>query len=128
MSNLTISTLTHDSVNIFVEDIDEVICLNINGSINMQDAYTILFPYFTEVHNTLEANSVRNLQIDITELTFMNSSGIGALVKWLMMIPSMPDDNRYKVKIILNKDIAWQNRGLKILTSFLSDHIELIDK
>ncbi len=51
------------------------------------------------------------LNIDITELEYLNSSGITSLAR--IIIQARKDDK--SIKLIINKNIPWQNKTLSSL-------------
>lgn len=115
MNRLNVEELKRDKVEINIEDIDEGIRLKFNGDIDMQDPGPLLNPFFDKVHNALVENEVKEVEADFRELQFLNSSGIKTLIKWIMKIPQLPDEKKYKVKIIYSGKITWQGTSLKTL-------------
>ena len=56
----------------------------------------------------------------------MNSNAIGVLIRWFVKLNPLPDDDKYKIKIIFSKDIIWQEKGLKPLLKLAPGLIELV--
>ena len=52
-----------------------------------------------------------------TDLQFCNSSGIKALINWVMKQMEMgPADQPYPVKFLYSKKVTWQQTSLKAIT------------
>ena len=58
----------------------------------------------------------------------MNSGGIKTLIKWVTKMLNLPEDEKYKFKIIANGGIAWQEASLQMLSklnpAFISIDVE----
>ena len=127
MAKIDIDLLNEENLQIEVVDIPEGIKMHIIGTIDMQQPNIILTPYFSDIHNRILSSKIKLLEIDITGLEFMNSSGIGTLIKWFVKMPLLQDDDRYKIKILFNTNIKWQKKGLTPLINLAPDQIELIE-
>ena len=115
MNKIELEDLKQDKVEIKVSDIDDGIRLQFIGDIDMQDPGPLLNPFFESVHNGMSDAEYTMVEADFTELAFLNSSGIKTLIKWIMRIPQLPEDKRYKIKIIYSGKITWQGTSLKTL-------------
>ena len=54
-----------------------------------------------KVKNYAEANQMYRLMIDLSEVSFMDSSGLGALIAWFKMI------NEHQGKIVFNNPTSY---------------------
>ncbi|GAB6088531.1 hypothetical protein [Spirochaeta dissipatitropha] len=96
------------------------------GDIDMEDPSTILDPFFTKTHEGMLANGLKEIQVDVTSLNFLNSSGIKAISKWIMQLAALGDDQKYVIKLKHNPDITWQATSLPTLTYLVPGAVEIV--
>ncbi|WP_028972716.1 hypothetical protein [Spirochaeta cellobiosiphila] len=116
MNKLQIENINEDRVKIQVEDIDSGLRLIFEGDIDMQDPSQILDPLFDKIHTGACEQGFDYIEVDFNKLSFLNSSGIKALAKWIMKMALLSEHNKYLIKIIHNKSITWQVTSLPTLT------------
>lgn len=105
--------------------------VTISGVIDELNPGEYLKPFFEEVHNSVikeneifNDKAIKNLVVDIKMLDFINSSGIRELVKWILKITKLSEDQQYKLQFKINKNLNWQVKligTLKILSHRLID-------
>ncbi|HBD93751.1 MAG: hypothetical protein A2015_12550 [Spirochaetes bacterium GWF1_31_7] len=88
----------------------------IKGSIDLQYPKPILEPFFTDLHNDLLYYGFRFITLDITGLTFINSSGIRELLAWLIKLTKLPKDDRYEIFINTQLGVNCQQSISKSFT------------
>lgn len=93
----------------------EGIRLSIQGSIEVMNSQDDIPEYFNDFHDTIISSDIRLLELDITGVSFINSSGIGALVRWFMKVPLLPEEKRYKIIVLFSSKVHWQKNGLQVL-------------
>ena len=64
-------------------------------------------------------------KLDFSKLTFLNSSGIKTLIKWITKVTPLPADKKYNFKVIANSQITWQETSLKMLSMLAPGLIEI---
>lgn len=116
MNKLSIESITQGNASIAVTDTADGVNVAIAGEIDMQDPSVILDPVFAKVHEGASAQGLKVVEFDVRKLTFLNSSGIKAIAKWIMKLASLGADKRYQIKILSNKEITWQATSLQTLT------------
>ena len=116
MSKLNIEPIKQGKVSIDVADSAAGVVVNIVGDIDMQDPSVILDPLFEKVHEGAIAQGIKVVEANLRQLTFLNSSGIKGMAKWIMKLTTVPADKKYTLKILYNKDISWQATSLPTLT------------
>jgi hypothetical protein len=116
MNKLNIDTISQGKVTITVADTAAGVSVNIVGDIDMQDPSVLLDPLFEKVHAGALASGFKVVEANVRQLTFLNSSGIKAIAKWIMKLSSTPADKKYQIKILQNKEITWQATSLQTLT------------
>jgi len=103
-------------VKIEVKDTADGVGVHFNGDIDMEDPSTILDPLFEQVHEGAVNQGLKEVEVDFTQLNFLNSSGIKAVAKWIMKLAMVSADQKYTIKILHNKSITWQVTSLPTLT------------
>ena len=69
--------------------------------------------------------ALRQIQLDVTGLEFLNSSGIKALVNWLLLVKQQPVELRYGIVLQYDEGITWQGKGLRPLASVAPTFLRL---
>ena len=87
----------------------------INGTIEYTDPTESLEPYFNRIHANALKNQIKQVIIDLTNLNYINSSGITIFVKWIINLQHLPDDKKYTLKFICNPDHKWQKQSISML-------------
>lgn len=125
MNKLGIDGIKQGKVSIDVNDNAAGIELVITGEIDMQDPSVILDPLFDKIHKGSLSSGIKVVTANMKALTFLNSSGIKALAKWIMALAVAPADKRYAIKIVHSKDVAWQATSLPTLTFLVPGAVTL---
>jgi len=116
MNKLNIDPVQQDKVKIEIFDNAEGLTAKFVGDIDMEDPSIVLDPLFEKIHQGMVAKKVPFVVADFTGLTFLNSSGIKAIAKWIMKLAMLPPDQKYQIRIAHNKAITWQVTSLPTLT------------
>ena len=61
-----------------------------SGSIEVRDPGEVFNPYWKSLDETLRAEGIKQVELDLSELDFMNSSGILTLVRWIILVEVAP--------------------------------------
>lgn len=91
-----------------------VVKLTGEGNLDTIDAIRTVL---TGAHSEAQRLSVKEVAVDLTELEFLNSSGIKHFVTWLRDA-SMLGDAAYNIRLISSPMIPWQRRSLHALQCF----------
>ena len=127
MNSLNIESTTHGSTTIDIQDGAEgTLVLKFKGNIDQSNPGEFMDPLLDQVHDRVLANKTPSVVADFTDLQFCNSSGIKALINWVMKQMEMPADSRYPVKFLYSKKVTWQQTSLKAIT-FLARGIVTAD-
>ena len=89
-----------------------VLHLAMSGSVETRDPGGVLDPYWHTLDDTLRREGVPHVELDISALDFMNSSGILTLVRWVMKVAAQP---AYQILIRYDDEVAWQQTSLPVL-------------
>lgn len=116
MNKLNIETVHQDKIKVEVTDNAEGLRVSFVGDIDMEDPSIVLDPLFEKIHQGMVAKKIPFIVADFHGLTFLNSSGIKAVAKWIMKLAMLPPDQKYQIRISHNKAITWQVTSLPTLT------------
>ena len=87
----------------------------ISGSINHPRPQVFMEPFIEEVHDTIVKNNIKEVDLDITKLRFLNSSGIREIVDWVLKMSKLPNEDKYKINFICSSEHKWQESSISTL-------------
>jgi hypothetical protein len=125
MNKLGIEPVSEERITINVIDGANGVTIKFTGDIDMEDPSIILDPLFEKIHDGVLENNLKEVIADFKELTFLNSSGIKAVAKWIMKLSEVDDNQKYIIKIVHNKDITWQVTSLPTLTFLVPGAVQV---
>lgn len=102
--------------------------LVLSGTIAMASPGEALGPFFKSVHEAATADGLKELQVDVTGLTFVNSSAIRLFVDWATWLKREDASRRYLLRFATNFQITWQKTSFGVLRSLAKDVILLDGK
>jgi hypothetical protein len=100
--------------------------LTFSGTITSKDPAADVGPFLRAVHDAAVADKVSELRVDVSALSFVNSSAIRLFVDWTSWLkPSKP----YKLRFATNRHITWQKTSFMALKSLAEEvlSIEQVD-
>lgn len=109
---LVINPVRTEHLNIYTEGST----VYIKGVIDMQFPKDYLNPFFASLHEALLTYGFRHVTLDITELFFINSSGIRELLLWIMNIHKLKKEEKYEIFLVIDPDVTCQNSMAKSFT------------
>jgi hypothetical protein len=125
MNKLNIEPIVEERIKIDVSDVAGGLAIKFAGDIDMEDPGIILDPLFDKVHDGMISLNLKEVRADFTDLSFLNSSGIKSVAKWIMKLSDLSSDAKYLIKIIHNKDITWQVTSLPTLTFLVPGGVKI---
>jgi hypothetical protein len=109
-----------------VLDTEDSISVVLRGDSDARDAGAALDEFLVRrVHPAVVQKGLKQLQLDVTGLEFLNSAGIKALVNWLLAIKVQPVPARYLIVLLFDEGITWQSKGLKPLACVAPSFLRL---
>jgi len=127
MEEIDIKNLDKEKFKIQVLSAPEGLKVIIAGSIEINNAEDLIVNYFEYLHNAILARRLQKIELDITKLLFINSTGISALVKWFSLLPQLPPEQFYKIEIIYNVNVIWQKNSLYVLKKIAENNLHLVE-
>jgi hypothetical protein len=79
--------------------------------------------YLVRLHEQLRARKSAGVLVDVTQLSFMNSSCIKAFASWIHDVDT--SDAPYSVRLRFNPGLRWQKRTLDTLTRLAPRIVQL---
>jgi hypothetical protein len=125
MNRLNIAPVAADKLRTELIDNGEGLTLSLAGDIDMEDPSLVLDPLFDKIHHGMVAQKIPFVVADFTALTFLNSSGIKAVAKWIMKLAMLPPAQKYLIRIAHNKAITWQVTSLPTLTFLVPGSVKV---
>ena len=68
-----------------------------------------------ELHEKIVNNHLKEIDVDVRELNFLNSRGIREFVFWIMSNEKLSINQKYNINIIYTKKKAWQKMSFTTL-------------
>jgi hypothetical protein len=127
MIQYDISPLHHPGIKILPRSTAEGIELEFVGDIAMEDPSKVFFPYVEKVHQEALVHGASEVRLNLTNLAYLNSSGILMFMRWVKLIQGTQPDLRYKLFIIYSKSITWQRVGMRTLRKMAPSVVNLME-
>jgi hypothetical protein len=97
----------------------------ISGSVNLSNPSELMGPYILKLHNKAVESGIKKITLDITNLSFLNSSGIREIVNWILLLNNMPEEKKYAIHIKYNSRHQWQESSI---STFVCLNPDLVTK
>jgi hypothetical protein len=99
-----------------------------SGTITSKDPAGDVGPFIRAVHEAALADRLSELRVDVSALSFVNSSAIRLFVDWAGWIKSSQNGS-YKLRFATNRHVTWQKTSFMALKSLAEDvlSIEQVD-
>lgn len=124
MSELAYAKLTDSK---FIIEVNKNI-VKFSGCIDLLNPEPLFVPFFDNIHENIIKENIKEVILDFKELSFLNSSGIKTITKWIMKIHSLSPENKYKMKLLYSEEITWQRTSLMILTYLAPDNVQAVSE
>ena len=80
--------------------------LSLAGEIAGRDPVADFGPHLRSVHDAAAGGG--ELTVDVTALTFVNSSGLRLFLDWVGWVADEPEARRYRLRFRARRDVTWQ--------------------
>jgi hypothetical protein len=78
------------------------------GEIDQLSPRDFMAGFIEIVHNMALGEGLMEVKVDVTELAFLNSSGIKEFLSWILRRNRIPADKKYKINFLFDPAVAWQ--------------------
>ena len=117
--------LTCERVTLHLRRTVDGLHLDFIGEIDMRDPEQALLGFLTRTNDRVAELDTKELRVDFTSLSYMNSSGIKLLITWLMGIRELPAERHFTILIHHDPESPWQTSCLPILQKILPDCVRV---
>lgn len=95
--------------------------LSLHGQIASRDPIAELGPHFRAVHDAAAGGG--EVVVDVTALSFVNSSGLRIFLDWIGWIVSEPEARRYRLRVRTKKGVTWQASAFPAIAMLGGAHV-----
>jgi hypothetical protein len=93
------------------------------GTITVRDPHQSVQPYLRRIHDCAVREQLRELRVDLTGLSFVNSSAIRLFIDWTVWLQK--EQRRYRLVFFTDPRVTWQRTSFGALSSMAGDVIEV---
>ena len=98
--------------------------LSLSGDADMRESAE-LTTCLLDWHKQALGKTATEVRIDVREVSFMNSTALGAFVAWVAVLQKVAASERYRMIFEGKPDKRWQRASLHALASFAPEHISV---
>jgi hypothetical protein len=102
--------------------------VTLSGDIDQASPKIFLAPFLETVHTAAQDEGLREVQVDIVGLHFLNSSAVKEIIGWLLRRNHVPAGKKYVVEFIYDSSILWQRVSMPTLSQLDPDFVVLSDR
>jgi hypothetical protein len=115
MSNdSVVPTFNAEGLTVYPKVGQGVLQLKLTGAIEMRDPGELLNPYWIKVDEEVRRLGIKLVETDLRDLSFMNSSGLLTLVRWITRAKSHTAD-AYRMILRFDRNVTWQRASIPTL-------------
>ncbi len=78
------------------------------GEIDQLSPRDFMAGFLEIVHNMALGENLALVRVDVTELSFLNSSGIKEFLSWILRRNRIPPEKKYRINFLFDPTVAWQ--------------------
>lgn len=94
---------------------DGVLRVRMAGAVEMRDPGELLNPFWNGIDDEARRRAVKRVEVDMRDLSFMNSSGILTLVRWITKAKSHAPADAYQLVLQYDRNVTWQRTSIPTL-------------
>jgi hypothetical protein len=118
MAGISISPVHYSGVELKAEGTH----VKFSGFINHPRPGEYLAPFIDAVHNAIIEEKIKEVVVDLTDLRFLNSSGIREFVDWILRLNNLEDEEKYTIKFLCSNEHKWQDLSMTTITFLNPSH------
>ena len=99
--------------------------IRISGSIDCLNPGSFMSPFLNDAHEHIIKHKMKNVNVDILNLNFLNSSGIKEFVEWIMKLEFLSNDQRYSITFQCNREFLWQEPSIRTLAFLNPEYVRM---
>lgn len=124
MSHETIVPPLHaEGLAVFAKFSHGVLKVLVSGAVEMRDPGELLNPYWIRLDEETRKLGIKDVEVDLRDLSFMNSSGLLTLVRWITRARSHTSDS-YRMTLRYDRNITWQRASIPTLAKLAPELVK----
>jgi hypothetical protein len=98
--------------------------LQIQGTITLMNPTEAIGPYLERIHEAIVADKLPEFKVDVTQLTFVNSSAIRLFADWVIRVED--GGKPYVLVFATDNSRSWQRTAFRSIASLCDDCIRIL--
>jgi hypothetical protein len=115
MSGMTMQPLSAEGISITPHAGEGGLRVKVSGAVEMRDPGDLLNPYWTGLDEEVRARGIKRVEVDLRDVSFMNSSGILTLVRWITKAKAHAPEAAYQLVLQYDRNVTWQRTSIPTL-------------
>lgn len=124
MTTNALSPLNAEGLQVVPTVGDDAMRVKMSGAIEMRDPGELLNPFWNGIDDETRRRSLKRVEVDMRDLSFMNSSGILTLVRWITKAKTHGPDSAYKLVLQYDRNVTWQRTSIPTLAKLAPAIVE----
>jgi hypothetical protein len=91
---------------------DGVLRVVMSGTVDAREPGDLFDPYWRDLDEAVRREGVTTVELDLSGLEYMNSSGILTLVRWMLRVKAQP---AYHIVVHHDRSLTWQKTNVPVL-------------
>jgi len=112
MASSSFATLEAPGVTVTAVPQGDTLRVAMKGTVESRDPGASFDPYWSGLDEAVRREGIRQVELDLSGLDFMNSSGILTLVRWMMKVKAQP---AYQIVVRHDQNLTWQKTNVPVL-------------
>lgn len=112
MTDTHFASLNAEGVKVSAAREGDRLGVRMSGTVESRDPGVLLDAYWVDLDQAVRRQGVREVELDLAELDYMNSSGLLTLVRW---ITRAKNDPQYRITIRHDPNLTWQKTNVPVL-------------
>jgi hypothetical protein len=101
--------------------------VRLSGTVTLREPGPVLGGFLKALHQAAVDDRLSELRLDITELTFVNSSAIRLFADWTTWLKNLPAAQRYRLTFLTSRKLTWQKSCFSALLVIAKDVLVVQD-
>lgn len=102
-----------------------VLRVTMSGSVEMRDPGAALNPFWEALDERASRLGVERVEVDMSGVSYMNSSGILTLVRWITRVRDRVGAPGYRMTFHFDENVTWQRTNVPILAKLAPGSVSL---
>jgi hypothetical protein len=98
--------------------------LKLKGTITKKEPGQELTGFFRSIHQDVLARALPEFRVDVSELTFVNSSSIRLFIDWAVWVKN-ETKHPYVLRFQTSRKVTWQQTAFSALASLMKDVVSI---